>query len=180
MVAPLGFAAGRSTASFQFLVGAGPICSLAVPNPCPDVSMASNGDTVTVSGQGTLSILAKSVTGGGTFVHKRAGSEVAHGVYTVTGFQSFKAAGGSLAPTGLIDGIGTIKQTMGGVLMMHVKAVASNGRALSGVLGVHCALPGVEFHIEEGVTLSMPGVNLNATQAGGFTLFHVLQGEHRD
>jgi len=145
-----------------------------------DVASNAAGDVVTLTGSGEAAPKRETATGGGTFVHKRAGSEVAHGVYTVTGFQSFKAAGGSLAPTGLIDGIGTIKQTMGGVLMMHVKAVASNGRTLSGVLGVHCALPGIEFLIEEGVTLSVPALNLNVTQAGGFTVFHVLQGEHRD
>jgi len=141
----------------------------------------ATGDVLTVTGSGEAAPKKRMATGGGTFVHKHAnGTEVAHGVYTVTGFQSFKAAGGSLVGAGLIDGVGTLQQTMGGVLMMHVKALASDGRTVTGVLGVDCALPGIEFPVEEGVTFSVPVFNLNFTQAGGFTAFHVLQGEHRD
>src|SRR5947209_19171299 len=68
MTLPFGFAAGASTTSFQFLVGKGPLCGLAT-NACPDITMADNGDMVAVTGQGTLSILANSVTGDGTFAH---------------------------------------------------------------------------------------------------------------
>src|SRR6266851_3088548 len=90
-------------------------------------------------------------TGGGTFVHRHAnGTEVAHGVYKATGFQSFKAAGGSLAPTGLADGIGTLAQTMGGLLVVNIAAMPATGGSIGGVLGIDCALPGVEFPIEEG------------------------------
>src|SRR5207244_6367853 len=96
MMLPLGFAASSSTASFQFLVGAGPICDLPVPNPCPDVSMASNGDTVTVAGQGTLSIFTKSVSGSGTFVHKAPDRTVrAMGTWTAIQLMSLKYFGSS-------------------------------------------------------------------------------------
>jgi hypothetical protein len=140
---------------------------------------AASGDEVTLTGSGQVEPKKERATGGGTFVVKHANGTVAlHGVYTVTGFESFKAAGGSLASTGLIDGIGTLKQTMGGLLRMKVKLVASDGTSHPGVLGVDCGLPGVEFPIEEGVTLTTGPRKF--TKAGGVTLFHVLRGEHRD
>src|SRR3989442_11378972 len=68
MALPVEFAAGASTASFQFLGGTGPLCRLAT-NACPDITMADNGDIVAVNGQGTLSFFTNSATGGGTFEH---------------------------------------------------------------------------------------------------------------
>ncbi len=140
---------------------------------------AASGDVVTLTGSGQAAPEKRAATGGGTFVHKHAnGTEVAHGVYHVTGFNSFKAAGGSLVGTGLIDGIGTLKQTMGGVLLLQVALMPSGGGSLAGVLGVDCNLPGVKFQIEEGVTLAVGPFEFE--QAGGATLFHVLRGEHQD
>jgi len=140
---------------------------------------AATGDILTLTGSGEAAPETETATGGGTFVHKHAdGTEVAHGVYKVTGFRSFRAAGGSLAPTGLADGIGTIAQTTGGLLIMNIAAMPSTGGSVAGVLGVDCAVPGVEFPIEEGVHLDV--LTFHFKQSGGFTLFHVLQGEHRD
>jgi hypothetical protein len=142
---------------------------------------AASGDVVTLTGSGQVEPKKERATGGGTFVHKHAnGTEVAHGVYTVTGFESFKAAGGSLASTGLIDGIGTLKQTMGGKLLLKVTLMASTGPSHPGVLGVDCALPGVEFPITEGVTLTTGPRKFTQAGGSGSTLFHVLHGEHRD
>ena len=140
---------------------------------------AATGDILTLTGSGEAAPKKETATGGGTFVHTHAnGTELAHGVYKVTGFQSFKAAGGSLAPTGLADGIGTIAQTTGGLLVMNIAAMPSTGGSVAGVFGVDCAVPGVEFPIEEGVHLDV--LSFHFKQSGGFTLFHVLQGEHRD
>jgi hypothetical protein len=140
---------------------------------------AATGDILTLTGSGEAAPKKETATGGGTFVHTHAnGTEVVHGVYKVTGFRSFRAAGGSLAPTGLADGIGTIAQTMGGLLVMDITGMLSTGDSVAGVLGVDCAVPGVEFPIEEGVHLDV--LSFHFKQSGGFTLFHVLQGEHRD
>jgi len=140
---------------------------------------AATGDILTLTGSGEAAPKKETATGGGTFVHTHAnGTEVVHGVYKVTGFRSFRAAGGSLAPTGLADGIGTIAQTIGGLLVMDITAMTSTCGSVAGVLGVDCALPGVEFPIEEGVHLDV--LSFHFKQSGGFTLFHVLQGEHRD
>jgi hypothetical protein len=136
---------------------------------------AATGDILTLTGSGEAAPKKGRATGGGTFEHKHAnGTEVAHGVYKVTGFQSFKPAGGSLAPTGLPDGIGTIAQTMGGLLVMNIAAMPSTGGSIAGVLGIDCDLPGVEFAIHEGVHLDV--LSFHFKQSGGFTLFHVLNG----
>src|SRR5712691_9304918 len=97
---------------------------------------AATGDVVTLTGSGEATPKMEMATGGGTFVHRHAnGTEVAHGVYKVTGFQSVRAGGGSLAPTGLDDGVGTIAQTMGGLLVVYIAAMPSTGGSIAGVLG---------------------------------------------
>jgi hypothetical protein len=139
-------------------------------------SDAASGDVVTLTGSGQAEPEKGVATGGGTFVHKHSnGSEVAHGVYHVTRFHSFEALGGSLVGTGLIDGIGTLKQTMGGVLLMEVALMPSGGGSHAAVLGVNCNLTGSPMPME-GVTLAVGTVKFK--QAGGNTLFHVQRREH--
>lgn len=136
---------------------------------------ATSNDTVTLTGSGQALPPRGTATGGGTFVHKHAdGTVFAHGVYRVTGFKSFTDAGGSLVGTPLTDGIGTLGQTTGGILTLAVAVLPSGGGSLEAVLGVNCNLPGSEFPVEEGVTLSVGPFAFK--QAGGATLFHVLLG----
>ena len=136
---------------------------------------ATTGDMVTLTGTGQIEPKRETATGGGTFVHNHAdGSPVAHGVYVVTGFVSFTPAGGTLAGIGLTDGIGTITRTVGGLIVLQVSVMPAGGSPLAGVLHVDCDIPGVEFHIEEGVNLLVGTFNFE--KSGGFTDFHVLQG----
>jgi hypothetical protein len=138
---------------------------------------AASGDVLTLTGSGEAAPKMRTATGGGTYVHMHSGSVFSRGVYRVTGFQSFTPAGGSLAPTGLADGIGTLAQTMGGLLVMNIVATAApqfGGGSLPAVLGVDCELPGVEFAIHEGVHIDV--LTYHFKQSGGFTLLHVLQG----
>jgi hypothetical protein len=135
----------------------------------------ASGDVVTLTGSGEVEPKKGTATGGGTFVHKHSGGgEVAHGVYTVTGFRSFTPAGGTLVGSGLTDGIGTLAQTMGGLLALDVTLMRSGGGSLPGVLEVDCDLSG-EFPIDEGVNLSVGAFNF-VKQPGSFTLVHVLRG----
>src|SRR6266852_548685 len=56
--------------AYNYYAGGGFLCTLDA-SFCPDVALAmSNGDTVSISGAGTLTIHPDSVTGSGTFVHK--------------------------------------------------------------------------------------------------------------
>ena len=136
---------------------------------------AASGDVVTLTGTGEVSPKMERAAGGGTFAHNHAnGTEVAHGVYRVIGFRSWKPAGGTLVGLPLQDGIGTLQQTMGGLLSLDVALMPVGGSPLTGVLEVDCDLPGVEFPIEEGVNLSIGPFSFE--KAGGFTLFHVLEG----
>lgn len=132
-------------------------------------------DVLTLTGSGEASPKNRTATGGGTFVHTHMnGTEVAHGVYRVKGFQSFKAAGGTLSGVpGLTDGIGTFAQTIGGVLTLGVELTRSDGASVAGVLGVDCDLGG-EFPVTEGVTLDV--LSFKFRQSAGATLFHVLRG----
>jgi hypothetical protein len=136
------------------------------------------GDVLTLTGSGQAAPKKRMATGGGTYLHTHNGSVFSQGVYRVTGFKSWKSAGGTLAGQGLVDGIGTLQQTIGGVLVMNIMATASpsfGGGSVEAVLGVNCDLGG-EFPIVEGVTVDV--LTFKFIQSEGFTLFHVLQGGH--
>jgi len=130
---------------------------------------ASSGDIVTLTGSGDAEPAEKDAAGGGTFVHRHAnGTEVAHGVYLVTGFVSWQPAGGALP---IADGIGHVSETSAGILMMTVRLFPSGGSHVDGVLGVDCHLLGATFDIEEGITLAVDGFHF--VQNTGVTLFHL-------
>jgi hypothetical protein len=138
-----------------------------------DVAQDAGGDTGSLTGSGQATPHAGDAFGGGTFVHRHAnGTEVAHGIYWVTGFNSFEDLGGSLAGAGVIDGIGDIEDTSGGILSMKVHLRATSGESADGVLEVHCELPGGEM-TPEGIRLKVGPFDFK--QKSGATLFHVLQ-----
>ncbi len=133
---------------------------------------AGTGDKVSLTGSGQAEPKEGAAAGGGTFVHRRKdGSEVAHGVYFITGLGSFANGGGSLVGTGLTDGIGKLDGTTGGDLSLKVRLIPASGGSADGVLGVHCELPG-SAPTKEGVTLSVGPFKF--VQDSGGTLFHVL------
>ena len=60
----------------------------------PDKSVASNGDTISIAGSGTLSIHEKSVSGSGWFQHTNAaGTLLASGTWNALELISFKSFG---------------------------------------------------------------------------------------
>jgi hypothetical protein len=164
LVLPLGFAAGQSTASFQFLVGTGPLCNLPVPNPCPDISMADNGDTVALTGQGTLSVFAKSVTGGGTFVHKAPDGTVrAMGTWTAVQQMSFRSFGNSP---------GLPSNFVGGQALMLVQLLVGGKPVHTAVLTVICEVGNPPHGLHEGFKLAVQDTPFNFNkQVSGITIF---------
>ena len=161
---PLGFAAGQSTASFQFLVGTGPLCSLPVPNPCPDISMADNGDKVALTGQGTLSIFASSVTGSGTFVHMAPDGTVrAMGTWTAIRLMSFRSFGNSP---------GLPSNFVGGHAIMLVQLSVGGKPVHTAVLTVNCEVGNPPDGLHEGIKLAVQGTPFNFNkQVSGLTVF---------
>jgi hypothetical protein len=145
--------------------------------PCgTDVAKdAKTGDTLSLTGSGFAHTDQGKASGGGTFVHLGGnGVEVAHGIYYVTGFKSFKNGGGSLVGVLATDAIGKLDQTTGGDLFVTIHAIATNGDLADGVLGVHCQLPG-SAPTPEGFTLTVDGTPLKFEPKTGLTLFHVLE-----
>jgi hypothetical protein len=134
---------------------------------------ATSHDTVTLTGSGQFKPGAGDATGGGTFVHRHAdGSEVAHGVWIATGFVSWQNLGGSLAGTGLTNGIAHDGDETGGIVTLTVRLLPAGGSPHDGVLAVHCNLPGASPPTEEGVVLKVGPFNF--TQSGGATVFNDL------
>jgi hypothetical protein len=133
---------------------------------------AVSGDTMSLTGSGHAKPARHRAFGGGTFVHEHAdGSEVAHGVYVVTGFVSWQSLAGTFpAP---MDGIGNIRQAHAGVLVLDVRFFPEGGSPVDGVLTINCHFPDTPADIEEGFELAIGSFNF--TPAGGLTLFHVFK-----
>lgn len=169
LVVPFSSALGDSGATTQdFLIGSGFLCDLD-SSACPAIAMAANGDTVEVVGGGTLSIHPKSVTGGGTFVHKDpSGAVLATGTWTAIKLESFHSYGDGSAQ-GLPDFL------FGGQANIRVWITpdgAPEGFGFRGTLTVDCTLGDkIPAGAEEGIRLNVSGlINFNK-EISGFTVF---------
>jgi hypothetical protein len=125
----------------------------------PDVSAASNGDTVTIRAAGQFHVASHKASGTGTFEHRTAGGELlASGTFTVTSVSSFSSfgcgvAGGEPFPADFCGGYA--------VLPIHIVAhPASGGTAEFGaVFTITCVVGDhVPTGAEEAVTVDVPGV----------------------
>jgi hypothetical protein len=131
---------------------------------------AASGDVINLTGSGEFKPGPGDAAGGGTFVQTSGTTEIAHGVWLVTGFISWQPAGGTLPP--VADGIGQASEASSGIVTLAVRLFPLGGPPHDGVLTVDCHLPGATFPVEEGVTLTVGP--LHFTQSGGNTLFHIL------
>ncbi len=150
--------ADSGSQSFHYFAGAGPVCGLA-PNACPDVARAANGDTVDIAGAGTLSIHDKTVTGGGTFVHRAPNGAVrVRGTWTATELLSFNSYGNQPSPSpSLFGGLARIR--------VHLSA------GIDAILEIDCELGKAPAGHSEGVRLVVDnGLNFNQ-KVSGFTVF---------
>ena len=165
--------AESGTQSFRYLAGTSFLCGLG-PSGCPDVARADNGDTVAITGSGTLSVDPKSAAGSGTFVHRTStGTLVGAGTWTATELISFQDLGTSTDPT--------FSSTLhAGTALIRVHVMATSGPAAGvqadGILRVTCELPGalVPGNLNEGVRLAVGDlINFNK-EVSGFTVFIAL------
>ena len=170
--------------TYRYLVGAGltqlgSVCDVGIP--CPTAAMASNGDTVTIIGEGKLSIQRKqgkpeSVSGGGSFLHTNAaGGVVAVGTWTAKRLLSFESFG---------PGVGTPPTWEGGLARIQVQLAPDSGAGKAeAILEVGCLLPGIAPHpgVPEGVKLNVLGLlNFDLAIEPRATLFINLGDEEAD
>lgn len=165
MALPLAVSADSGPATYGFLIAADPLCDL-FPGECPAVARADNGDTVSITGSGSLSIHPKSVTGGGTFVHKNAAGDVlVSGTWIADKLLSFNGYGcgsGDPFPTTFC----------GGQALIAVTLWVSGTPVAHGVLQVDCLIGKPPAGAAEGVRLAVKETGLNFNkEEGGVTLF---------
>jgi hypothetical protein len=142
----------------------------------PNVSQASNGDRVSVTGEGEFAIHPNSVTASGHFVHTNSsGTVLAAGTWTATGLLEFQPYG-----CGVVHNFPTPGATTplppdfcGGAVKMTVN-LTPNGTTLSipGTLTVFCIIgPNPPNNHDdptgEGIHLLVPGIaNFNEIVSG--------------
>jgi hypothetical protein len=139
----------------------------------PNVAMASNGDTLSITGMGVFSTHPKTVTASGTFTHAVAGDGTFTGMWAAIDLLSFEFYG-----CGVVPSIGATlpPNFCGGALKMRVVFIPAGSTVQRpGIITVFCVIgpqappphdnptePG-----EEGMTAVVPGVaNFNKIVSG--------------
>ncbi len=153
--------ADSGSRSYDYLAGTGFLCGLA-SLACPDIAMASNGDTITLTGSGSFTIHPDSVSGSGTFIHTSSGGGVlATGTWTATKLLSFD----SFTSPSVVGG------AEGGKALIAVNLFVGGTLVHTGVLTVICGLGSPPPGQLEGIHLNVQdAINFNK-QVSGFTVF---------
>ena len=142
------------SATLQYLAGTGFLCGLE-PTACPDIAMADNGDTIEITGSGTLTIHPNSVSGGGTFTHKdSSGNVLGSGTWTTQALISFNPY--AVLPNNLAGGSALIR--------VHL----SDG--FDAILQIDCAIGAPPGH-GEGVRLNIQDVINFNKKVSGITIY---------
>jgi hypothetical protein len=184
-----------AAANYNLLIASGFLCDPTSADDCPAVAQSADGETIEISGAGTLDLANKSVIAAGTFSQKTAaGSIVDTGIWTATGLVSFQPYG--IVPFALLRDYPQLRTLgmfpMGGPMMMRgplagmlAGPVAAGGRAVirirlqsdtgipqDAVLRVNCAKGKVpEEEPTDGVKLAIAGGPSFEDQVSGRTLF---------
>ncbi len=149
---PVSWAGGSAT--FHYLAGTDFLCGLGA-DACPDIARADNGDTIEVTGSGTLSTQPKSVSGGGTFTHKdSSGNVLDSGTWTAQQLISF-------VPYAVLS-----NNLAGGSAVIRVHLSTD----FDAILQIDCAIGAPAGH-SEGVRLNIQDVINFNTKVSGFTVF---------
>ena len=134
----------------------------------PDKILAPNGDTLIIMGSGTLSIHAKSATGGGEFWHKDpSGSVLASGTWEAQELLSFKSWGTSADPA-----FPATFEAGKAFIRIHLSP-EGGGIGVNAILQISCVLPGTKHPpaFEEGVRVVIQNVINFNDPVFGQTLF---------
>jgi len=175
----------RSTAAtdnYNFLIGSGLLCDSDDSTACPAVARADNGETIEISGAGTLN--NKSVTAAGTFTQKTPTGDIATtDVWTATGLASFVPYG--LAPGALqLDypklrafgpfGFGKMAGPVaaGGLAVIRIRLLPDAGSPTDALLRVNCAKGKVPAEEQsDGVRLTITGGPVFDEEVSGRVVF---------
>jgi hypothetical protein len=188
-----------ATANYNFLIASAFLCDPSDSTTCPAVARAANGETIEISGAGTLGAAGKSVTAAGAFTVKAPTGEIATtGVWTATGLASFESYG--IAPGALLRdypqfrtlgafpgkgglmepgfmmagpmGLMTGPLAAGGLAVIRIRLLPDAGSPTDAVLDVNCAKGKVpEGRPGDGVRLAITGGPEFEEQLGGRTVF---------
>jgi hypothetical protein len=179
--------ADNDSANYNFLVASGFLCDPNDSSTCPAVARAASGDTIELSGAGTLSLANKSIMGAGAYTHKSSTGEILEtGVWTATALLSFKSYG--VAPGALMrgtlkfkssrlfpSGLGMLAGPMpaGGLALIRIRLIPDAGSPKDGILQVNCALGKMPANQkEDGARLALDGSGLKFDQrVSGRTMF---------
>jgi len=187
-------ASSAATANYNFLIASGFLCDPPDPDVCPAVARASDGETVEITGAGTLDVASKSVTGAGAFTQKATtGDIVTTGVWTATGLVSFESYG--IAPGALLReypqfrrlgpflmgrgmmpgpmaGLMTGPVAAGGVALIRIRLLPDAGTPTDAILRVNCAKGKVPEDTQtDGVRLNITSGPAFDEQVSGRTVF---------
>jgi hypothetical protein len=142
-----------------------------VGSPLGAIARAGNGETLTVEGNGSMDVGARTASGGGTVVHKdAAGHVLATGTFEATSlvsFQSFGCGGGGL-PDNLCGGIARLNVT--------ITPDFDNSLHFPSVLWIDCTLGNPPPSAVEGVRVNIKDLinfnkSLSEEEGSGFTVF---------
>jgi hypothetical protein len=179
--------ADNDSPNYNFLVGSGFICDPNDSTTCPAVARAANGESIELSGAGTLSMANKSIAAAGAFTHKSStGEVVTTGVWTATDLLSFKSYG--ISPGALMRetqkfkvfrlfplGLAMLSTPMpaGGLALIRVRLLPDVGKQKGAILQLNCAKGKVPpNHQGDGVRLAIQGEGVKFDQkVSGRTLF---------
>ena len=167
---PAGLSAGSlsadsDSATYDYLFGTGILCDLD-PTACPAITMAANGDTIEMAGEGTLSIHSKSVSGEGDFTHNFAAGGSVSGTWTAKQLLSFNGYG--------CGGEGLPDDWCGGQAVIRVELFVEGTHVADGTLQVDCLIAEFPAGADEGIRLAVQGGPNFNKEISGFTLF-ILQ-----
>ncbi len=157
--------AAKTSMTFTYLAGSGLLCGPA--GNCPDIAVADNGDRISVSGSGTLSIFPNSVSGSGTFTHKNAtGTVLATGTWSATDLVSFVSYGNGVPQ-------GFPATFFGGRAAIKVTLFVGSTPVHTAILAITCDLGSPPDGHPEGITLNVQdAINFNKP-VSGVTVFIV-------
>jgi len=163
------FAAGvRSSTARHWFVADGPVCEV-LPEECPAIAMADNGDTLTVQAGGDLNPAARTASGSGTFVHKDAdGNVLAEGTFTAMSLVFFKSYGTTVIGGNTLEG---------GLALINVHGASESGVEFDAILRVDCLLGSFPAGADEGFRLVIQTFDLNFNkEVHGATVFVPVSG----